>query len=148
MKTIIYTLGLMFVMSSCQETKKEKATPTEPEKELTTAEKIAMAHGFDQWDTVESIEFTFNVDRGEYHSERSWAWKPKTAEVTLMSAEDTITYNHKAVDSTSMKADMGFINDKYWLLTPFQLVWDTNSADFTEKSAQEKFGSLRFLFTR
>ena len=39
-------------------------------------------------------------------------------------ATDTIQYNRSAVDSTQIQADQGFINDKYWLLAPFNLLWD------------------------
>ena len=32
------------------------------------------------------------------------------------------------MDSLSINADKGFINDKYWLLAPFQLLWDQTAA--------------------
>jgi len=44
-----------------------------------------------------------------------------------MTATDTINYNRKSIDSLSKKADRGFINDKFWLLIPFQLVWDAGT---------------------
>ena len=37
---------------------------------------------------------------------------------------DTIRYNTGNIDATLTKIDRGFINDKFWLLIPFQLVWD------------------------
>ncbi len=93
----------------------------------TTAEAIAYANGFQNWDKVKEIKFTFNVDRDTVHSERSWSWKPKEHLVTMTSALDTITYNRTKIDSISQKADQGFVNDKYWLLAPFNLVWDAKS---------------------
>ncbi len=97
-----------------------------------TAEKIARANGFDIWKNVSEIAFTFNVDRGKNHSERSWVWKPKTDEVSFIAAEDTLNYNRSKMDSLITKKDRAFINDKYWFLAPYQLMWDTGTT-FTEK---------------
>ena len=100
-----------------QDTKKESVIP---KPELTTAQKIAMAHGIEKWNKVSKIQFVFNTPRGE----RSWSWEPKTQNVTLISKGDTINYNRTKIDSINLSADKAFINDKYWLLAPFQLVWD------------------------
>lgn len=124
-------------MIACkQEAKKEykyeddievKTTETTKNKILTTAESIANTNGLEHWKNVKEIKFTFNVDRDSSHYERSWNWKPQKNEITLTTAEDTISYNRAQIDSTSLKADQGFINDKYWLLAPFNLVWDQDS---------------------
>ncbi len=103
------------------------SSTTEKPKISTTAQAIAYANGFQHWNTVKEIRFTFNVDRDTTHFERSWSWNPKKNLVTMTSEKDTITYNTKKIDSTSQKADQGFINDKYWLLAPFNLVWDKES---------------------
>ena len=108
---------------SCKQKEKAKIV----EKEWSTAEKIANANGFENWKNVSEIQFTFNVDRDTTHFERAWTWKPKTDDVVMISNQDTIIYNRKSVDSVSMKADKSFINDKYWMLAPFQLVWDTSA---------------------
>lgn len=97
------------------------------EKKLTEAEKIAQAHGYDNWQNVSSFAFTFNVDRAEQHYECSWEWDLKTQNVVMMQDGQTIAFNTEALDSTSQKADESFINDKYWALFPFQLVWDTTA---------------------
>ncbi len=97
-----------------------------------TAEKIARANGFDVWKNVSEIAFTFNVDRGENHFDRSWVWKPKTEDVRFMSAKDTLNYNRLKMDSLTMKTDRAFINDKYWLLAPYQIMWDEGTS-FSEK---------------
>ena len=117
---------------SCKQ--KEEQKPIE--KELSTAEKIANANGFQNWKNVNELQFTFNVDRDTTHFERSWTWNPKTDAIVMISGKDTIAYNQKSVDSISMSADKSFINDKYWLLAPFQLVWDT-SATISESSVTE-----------
>ena len=43
----------------------------------------------------------------------------------------------KTVDSVLLNADRKFINDKYWLLVPFQLMWDkgTTISDVTKEES-------------
>ncbi len=103
----------------------------EPKKALTLTDKIAYANGYKDWKDVEELKFTFNVDReGNPHFERSWIWKPKTHEITMMSAEDTVTYNRneiKSSDSTAYEANGKFTNDKFWLLAPINIMWDEDN---------------------
>lgn len=120
MKRLIYIFFIILTISSC---KKEKKIVT-VQKTLTIAEKIANVHGYSNWQNVSKIEFTFNVDRDSSHFQRSWQWKPKTNNVIMISNQDTISYNRSHIDSTNLKTDQAFINDKYWLLAPFNLVWD------------------------
>ncbi|MFD2543498.1 hypothetical protein ACFSSB_14295 [Lacinutrix gracilariae] len=120
-KSLLLFLFVSIIISCKKEAKKE------PLKTLTTAEKIANAHGFENFKNVSNISFTFNVDKDSTHFERSWSWNTKTDAVTLISKQDTITYNRKSIDSTTIKADQSFINDKFWLLAPFQLVWDSGT---------------------
>ena len=111
-------LSLLLFVSCKSETKTEI-------KELTTAEKIASAHGFEKWRDVTSIKFTFNVDADSTHFERKWLWKPKSNEVTLFKDSiNSIVYKRTEVDSLTAQTDSGFINDKYWLLAPFNMIWD------------------------
>ncbi len=109
----------------------EPITDNNPQKMATTAEAIAFANGFENWNNVKEITFTFNVDEDTTHFERTWNWQPKKHIVTLTSKKDTITYNRTQIDTTVLKIDQGFINDKYWLLAPFNLVWD--AASFTSE---------------
>jgi len=108
----LFVIALL-IFSSCKQENKEATAEV---KELTIAEKIAQANGIDNWKNVNEIKFTFNVDRADSHFERSWTWNPKTDDVTMMTSADTVSYNRKSIDSLSMRADQGFINDKYWLL--------------------------------
>ena len=119
----------MMLLVSCKTETKDHSTTSETvseeKKELTIAEKIANAHGFENWKNVNQIEFTFNVDRGENHFERAWMWQPKNNYVVSTISKDSITmYTRTKMDSTMIRIDQGFINDKFWLLVPFQLVWD------------------------
>ncbi|PWH81725.1 hypothetical protein DIS18_13675 [Algibacter marinivivus] len=114
MKKLLVIISILSICFSC----KQKTETIQPEKAISTAEKIANAHGFENWGNVSEIQFTFNKNR-------HWIWKPKTNDVSLIRKKDTLNYNRKHIDSLSKKADRAFINDKFWLLIPFQLVWDS-----------------------
>lgn len=124
MKKLSILILLALTIASCKtETKKEIQSI---EKELSILEKVAYAHGYEAWRNVNEIQFTFNVDRDSSHFERNWTWRPKTNDVILKSKlqEGEISYNRNSLDSITTNADKGFINDKYWLLAPFNLIWD------------------------
>ncbi|WP_224483576.1 hypothetical protein [Robertkochia aurantiaca] len=115
--TKLYPLALvLLLLISCNEETDKKP--------LSAPEKIAYAHGFENWDKIEEIQFTFNVDRDTTHFERHWIWQPKSDAVTMIYAEDTVSYNRASIDSTVLQADKAFVNDVYWLLAPYKLVWD------------------------
>lgn len=122
MKNALITFVVIAFVFSCKQKEETKTI----EKELSPAEKIAHANGFENWKNVSELQFTFNVDKDSTHFERSWTWHPKTDDVIMISGKDTVAYNQKAVDSLSQNADKAFINDKYWLLAPFQMLWDTS----------------------
>lgn len=114
-------LLIIFCLVSCKQEEKKEVAPT---KLLTIAEKIANAHGFKNWANVKSFAFTFGGNYEESNSGRSWIWNPKTNDVSLTRGEETNSYNRNSMDSISIKSDRAFINDKFWALFPFQLVWD------------------------
>ena len=121
-------VALIATLVSCKTEKKKEEKSAETE--LTILEKVAHAHGYENWKSVEKISFTFNVDRDSTHFERSWSWKPKSDDVISISGSDTLTYNRKNMDSIAYKANAGFINDRYWLLAPFNLVWDADNFEY------------------
>lgn len=123
MKKQIFLFAVLLCLYSCKNDKNE-ATQEVETKELSIAEKIAKANGIDNWEKVNEIQFTFNVDRPNSHFERAWTWHPKTDDIIMVTSADSVSYNRKSMDSIAMKADMGFINDKFWLLAPYNLVWD------------------------
>ncbi len=97
-----------------------------PEKDLLGA--LAEKHGFSHWSRVNRIRFTFNVERGgTVSTQRSWIWEVRENRVTRIAEGDTLTYLRSEVDSATARADAGFINDKYWLLAPYQWIWDRAS---------------------
>ncbi len=137
MKHIALLFGVFLTIYSCKSDKKESSINSKEIKIQTIAEKIANAYGFENWKNVSQIDFTFNVDRDSSHFERSWKWNAITNDVTMISKKDSISYNRNHVDSLTMSTDKSFINDKYWLLVPFQLLWDQEKtiSDVTKTEA-------------
>jgi len=120
MKYSIFTLFMIFAFFSCKQDNKI----TVEEKSLTIAEKIANAHGYQNWKNVKTFEFTFGGKIEDSSSGRAWVWNPKTNDVKLVRNGDITEYNRNNMDSIALRADRAFINDKFWALIPFQLIWD------------------------
>lgn len=126
-KILVVCLASLSLVFGCKEQQKKTVEKVETVVEVKSIpEQVAIANGYANWTNVNKINFTFNVDRDDSHFERSWSWAPKTNDVVFMTREDTIVYNRKAVDTILAKTDAGFVNDKFWLLAPYQLVWDKN----------------------
>lgn len=124
MKHYFLILSVLILMCSCKSDKSNSEVQIIDVVELSPAEKIANAYGIENWKNVTSIQYTFNVTKDSSHFKRAWQWYPKTNDVVLISNSDTIRYNRTKIDSTVINADKAFINDKYWLLAPFNLIWD------------------------
>ncbi|MGB5238952.1 MAG: hypothetical protein WBM43_03195 [Flavobacteriaceae bacterium] len=132
MKKFLFPIVAILIFFSCK-TEKNKAQEKEKEP-ISILDKIALAHGYDKWKNVSELDFTFNVDRDTSHMERTWRWKVSTGEVVNFSQKDTIRYLRTAVDSISLRADAGFTNDRYWLLAPFNLVWDRDNFSYSHEA--------------
>lgn len=130
-KCIVLTICLIGFLG-CKENKKEETK--DQRTDLSILEKVAHAHGFDSFKNLEEIQFTFNVERDTSHFERSWAWSTNTNRVKAMGNGDEVVYARKNVDSTTAKVDAGFINDKYWLLAPFNLIWDRDNITYEHQT--------------
>lgn len=120
MKYCVILISFVCLLA-CNSKDKKQVVVTKP---LSIAEKIANAHGFENWDTIKTFAFTFGGKYGLPDSGRSWVWNPKTNDITLTLNGDTNAYNRNSMDSTAIRTDKVFINDKFWALIPFQLVWD------------------------
>lgn len=81
---------------------------------------IAQKYGLSNWDKVASITYTFNVKSPRAEFGRAWTWYPK--EDKVHSHADDVTYTRG--DGMDEAIDKRFINDVFWLLFPFQIVWD------------------------
>ncbi len=97
---------------------------------------IADRYGLAHFNANKTFYYTFNVQKGEIQVSRSWQWHPASGQVTLIEKEDTLQFNHRTLQKGQEIADHKFINDKYWLLFPFQLAWDTGFNATLQQEAQ------------
>lgn len=109
------------------------ARSNDQEKGKNIARSIADAYGFGEFDKVESIKFTFNAGLGDRTIQRQWKWNVEEGTVhykTADSSDEWKSYQQDEITKLSeqiMAIDSLFINDKYWLLFPFQMIWDSNT---------------------
>jgi len=98
------------------------------------AEQIAKTYGLDSFSQIEAIRYTFNI--GEINLSRTWVWEPKTDQVSYEGKDKAgqpvkVTYRRSQLSTqpTVVKdeIDPAFINDQYWLVFPFHLVWDSSA---------------------
>lgn len=99
-------------------------------------EEIAKTYGLDSFGQIEAIRYTFNVQFPGVDVSRSWEWEPKTGKVTYESKDKAgkpvkVTYLRSQLNSqpANVKDDIdpNFVNDQYWLVFPFHVVWDTGA---------------------
>jgi len=111
------------------------------------AEKMAKTYGLDSWGQIEGIRYTFNLEIPAFKLKLShtWEWNPKTGQVTYEGKDKDgkpvkVTYMHSKLsgEPASVKDDIdpNFVNDQYWLIFPFHVIWDT-SADVQDKGKQK-----------
>jgi hypothetical protein len=95
--------------------------------------RIAERYGLDSFPRVESMHFVFNVHYKGHDVAREWTWFPKEDSVIYKGKDPAgammqAAYsrrNQYSLAAESVKAiDKMFINDQYWLLFPYHLVWD------------------------
>jgi hypothetical protein len=143
-----YTFLLIFVLIiACQQPKSNNDKKEEQNNEIVTlSDKIAEANGLDQWNEVDSLTYEFIVEmKGETIARRKWSWKPGIDEVTMLDTAidslESITYN-RAEKENFKDIDQKFINDQYWLIYPFHLVWDNNIKKSIKKNVKAPLSGI------
>ena len=129
MKKNILPLLFGFALFGCSQPKPIEETTSKLDHLPDYVNLILENYKFSNWDSIVSIGFDFNVEVGDRKVLRYWEWSPKTSDVQLIENGDTVNFKTGQVDSTNSLeyfADQKFINDKFWLLFPFQLAWDSN----------------------
>ena len=95
------------------------------------AEQIAKAYGLDSFGQIDAIRYTFYIP--VFHLSRTWTWEPKADRVTYEGKDKDgkpvkVTYVRSQLSSqpenVQKEIDPGFVNDQYWLVFPFHVVWD------------------------
>ena len=135
MKKILLTFLLGVLIISCKNKEEEKAITENPNLEV--HEKIAMASGFEKFDSISKLKFTFNVEVNDsLRSQRRWVWNLKSDKISLTEKDSVMSYiKRDSLTEDKKYIDQRFVNDSYWLLFPYQLKW--SDAEFSEvKTAQ------------
>lgn len=92
-----------------------------------SALQLAEAYGLSGWSQIAQIEYTFNVElpNRDEPIARRWIWSPGQREVWRITGGDSngTPIDLDAVSEADQEIHQQFINDSYWLLFPFQLVW-------------------------
>lgn len=136
MKQLLPLLICFVLFSGCRD-QTENTTEVQdtvlPENEPITVQ-IAKANGFEEFKEVKQINFTFNVKSNDtLRTSRAWKWYPQDNRVELAEKEDTIEYeNDGDFNEAELAADRKFINDTYWLIFPYHLVWSEYKMDHQE----------------
>ncbi len=143
MKRFLTVATIAVVLISCKNNSADAAGDAEI---LPMSEQVALASGIDQWEEVKLVKFTFNVDRNEKTLvSRAWEWNPKSGQVTLTVNDTSITYNrNQKLDSLSIGNDRSFINDVYWLLPQFKLVWDEGTEISYPETASDQIVRIKY----
>lgn len=126
MKRAVFLLMLAGLLGACQ------SAPQYAGHTL-SGRTVASAYGFEEFDRIEAIRYTFNVELPDRRISRSWIWYP--AEDTVVhdpgAGGESTTYKRNRLSGGGSEAlraiDAGYINDRYWLLFPFHLVWDRDA---------------------
>ena len=99
-------------------------------------EQMAKAYGLDSFGQIDAIRYTFNIP--VFKLTRTWTWEPKADRVTYEGKDKDgkpvkVTYVRSQIgtqpDNVKKDVDPGFINDQYWLILPFHVLWDGASVE-------------------
>ncbi|MFO8146333.1 MAG: hypothetical protein ACQEWG_04545 [Bacteroidota bacterium] len=125
MKKKLTFLVLFIFIISCKNDPEKAEDQNESAFEEPITKEIAYANGFKNFEEVDQINFTFNVKVNDtMRTERSWKWFPKENKVELTEKGETFSYSKEGdLDEEETQIDQKFINDKYWLLFPYELIW-------------------------
>ena len=121
-KTGLLTVALLVVAANCWAQKPP------------IAEQIAKEYGLDSFGQIDAIRYTFSIPI--FKLTRTWIWEPKADRVTYEGKDKAgnpvkVTYVRSQLSSqpenVQKEIDPGFMNDQYWLVFPFHVVWDAGA---------------------
>jgi hypothetical protein len=94
---------------------------------------MAKTYGLDSFGQIEAIRYMFNVNLGALKLSRTWVWEPQADRVAYTGKDKAgkpvqATYVHAQLSSQPAvvkdEVDQASVNDQYWLVLPFHVVWD------------------------
>lgn len=122
------------------------------DKDQPVTTRVAYAYGYENWENVNRLDFTFNVKVNDsLRSQRSWSWYPKDNKVELTEKGETRVYTRDGDLAENEKdLDQKFINDTYWLLFPFQLIWSDYEFEHNRQAvtpiSQQEMEHLKIMY--
>ncbi|PRX45818.1 hypothetical protein [Salegentibacter salegens] len=133
MKKLLFFTFLISALISCKNNETNIGKETAAETDRSIEQQIAEAHGLNNFAEVEEIQFTFNVKvEDSLRTSREWTWNPQTDEIRLTEGDISRTYTKTDnIAENDKDIDQKFINDSYWFLFPFQMVW--SDAEISEE---------------
>lgn len=121
MRHILFLSAVILGLAACNDAKQMNKTET-------LQQKIGKAYGIENFSKLDKLSFTFNTKRGETLNSRNWVWHPKKNLIEFKSPTSNIVYMRDTIRSPEMKKIDGmFINDQYWLMYPFHIIWDAGT---------------------
>ncbi|MCB9637407.1 MAG: hypothetical protein H6728_10275 [Myxococcales bacterium] len=129
MRNILY-VALLFVGSL--------SWMTDVRAEQDVVQRVAKWYGVGTFGSVQRLSYTFHVQKGTKQGQRTWVWEPQLHRVSFRSGPKQPWFRYvrgsEAFKSSpqAQKIDRWFINDQYWLLFPFHVVWDKGTQVTTE----------------
>ncbi|MGF1573037.1 MAG: hypothetical protein ACFCU1_08185 [Sumerlaeia bacterium] len=94
-------------------------------------QELIEAHGFQNFDQIEEIQFAFKARIAIIHKNRYWKWNTKTNVVTLLDKDGEIEFQYDRDDLSTLgkeaeETEKNFINDTFWLAWPLHLSWNND----------------------
>ncbi len=135
MKKIPFFIIIIGLLFGCKDKNDNcYAEEKEIDKDQPINMQVAIANGFEEFEDVKQINFTFNVKVNDtLRTSRSWKWYPQEDRIELTEKGETILYeNDGDFNEAEQAADRKFINDSYWFLFPYQLVWSDFNMEHTK----------------
>ncbi len=100
------------------------------------ADQIAKTYGLDSYGQIDAIRYTWSAEFPGGKVSRNWIWEPKADRVSYEGKDKDgkpvkVTYVRSQLSSQPAmvkdEIDPSFMNDQYWVLFPFHVVWDSAS---------------------
>lgn len=100
------------------------------------ADEIAKAYGLDSFGQIEAIRYTWNAQIFGMNISHSWVWEPKTGQVSYEGKDKDgkpvkVAYQRSQLnsqpDQVKNEVEPAFVNDQYWLLFPYHVIWDSGA---------------------
>lgn len=146
----IYLL-IALAMTACNGHEPAATNNAQPHKAAQLIDSIAQRYGAAHFHRIDSLAFTFQVNHANGTFNRRWKWAPASGIVTQLTDTSAVEFKRgELADSSLIQLDARFVNDKYWLLFPLQMHWDSTFTTFdsaaTAPISGQAMASLKLVY--